>query len=113
MKRQNDREAYSHKFTMKEEALKIALNLKEDEPRFIQDHSEFGQALKETLLKDIMQVMSHNATSRFTRKTRMGGHLSLTLKKAGLAKMGFISGQEQPQYLTAQADNSIMVNNSS
>lgn len=43
-------------------------------------------------MKNISVTMGEDQKPRFERKTRMGGHLSTTLKKAGLAKLGMLSG---------------------
>ena len=40
------------------------------------------------MLKDVSHRLQLNLDPKFVRKTRMGGHLSTTLKRAGLANAG-------------------------
>lgn len=40
------------------------------------------------MLKDVSHRLQLNLDPKFVRKTRMGGHLSNTLKRAGLANAG-------------------------
>ena len=76
---------------MKEEALQVAIQQRSDSPRLISNKKEFSQAVKDYLLKDISARLNFNKdSSKFTRKTRMGAHLSQTLKKAGLANLGLM-----------------------
>jgi len=45
-------------------------------------------------LKEITAEQVLNYNPKFVRKTRMGGHLSETLKRAGLANMGMQGTQQ-------------------
>ena len=78
---------------MKEEALKIALQQRPASPRLIMDKYEFHSAIKDYLMKNIQVSFGADQNPKFVRKTRMGGHLSNTLKRAGLANLGLAHGQ--------------------
>ena len=72
---------------MKEEALKAVIRQRPESPKLIQNNNQFDAAIKEHLLKEVTAHRVLNYNPKFVRKTRMGGHLSETLKKAGLANM--------------------------
>ncbi len=74
---------------MKEDALQVALNQRSDSPRLIANKAEFNQAVKDYILKDVSKGLTYDKdAAKFIRRTRMGGHLSNTLKKAGLENVG-------------------------
>ena len=75
---------------MKEDALQVAINQRSDSPRLVSDQKEFDDAVKDYVLKDIAKTIEHNFDTKFVRKTRMGGHMSNTLRKAGLTNVGIM-----------------------
>lgn len=81
---------------MKEEALQVAVNQRSDSPCLVSNKKEFERQVKDYVLKD--QIAGHRFTMnpKFTRKTRMGGHMSNTLKKAGMQNLGITSGLIEP-----------------
>ena len=46
--------------------------------------------MKDYVLKDIAKTIEQRFDSKFVRKTRMGGHMSNTLRKAGLSNVGIM-----------------------
>ena len=91
MQRQTQREVYDHKFTMKEDALKVAVKQRPGSPRLITNKKDFDRAVKDYIMKNIEGegIPPPGLVGlKFDRKTRMGGHLSTILKKAGLSNAG-------------------------
>ena len=86
-----ERDLYAHKFTMKPEAFQVMMKQRSGSPRLITRTEEFNQAVREYILKDINKDEDKMDSSRIQRKTRMGGHLSSTLGKAGLANLGLVT----------------------
>ena len=67
----------------------MALKLRSDSPHLISNKKEFNQAIKDYVLKDVQKGFTFDKdAAKFLRRTRMGGHLSTTLKKAGLENIG-------------------------
>ena len=75
---------------MKEEALQVAVNQRSDSPRLVGNQREFDLAIKDYVHKDIANTIDYNTDTKFVRKTRMGGHMSNTLRKAGLSNVGIM-----------------------
>ena len=91
---------------MKEEALQVALKQRSDSPRLIANKKEFDQAVKDYVLKDISKGLYFNNNAKFIRRTKMGGHLSNTLKKAGLENVGL----QMPEIDSQRGmDNMVMI----
>lgn len=68
----------------------MAVNQRSDSPRLVNNQKEFDLAVKDYVLKDIAKLMEYNGDTKFVRKTRMGGHMSNTLRKAGLNNVGIM-----------------------
>ena len=90
LQKQHEREVYNHKFTMKEDALQVAVNQRSDSPRLVSDQREYDKAIKDYVQKEIAKTIEYNFESKFVRKTRMGGHMSNTLRKAGMSNVGIM-----------------------
>ena len=82
----NERLIYSHKFTMKEEAFQKMIDKgRTDTPKLISNEKQFKEAVDESLYANQVTVQVKNPYGSHTRNTKMGGHLSDTLNKAGAA----------------------------
>lgn len=75
---------------MKPEAFQVMMKERSGSPRLITNVREFNQAVKEQILKDIIKRDGIDNSNKMVRKTRMGGHLTSTLGKAGLANIGLV-----------------------
>ena len=103
---------------MKEEALQVALKQRSDSPCLVSNKKEYETMVKDYVLKDIASKLEYNQDPKFVRKTRMGGHMSNTLKKAGLNNLGLLMGPfddlEHSQMLGGpQHDSDFLINEQS
>ena len=85
------RDIYNHKFTIKEDAFKVLIDEKTDSPRYIDNKKDFNEAIKQYIMKDQIVAIDSKAKPTYIRNTRMGGHLTNTLSRAGLNNIGIIS----------------------
>ena len=88
--REHDRFVYNHKYPMKEDAFQKVLEQRVDSPKLISNAREFNAAVKDRMLANQIVVQVPNPNAAFVRNTRMGGHLSQTLGKAGLTNLGLV-----------------------
>lgn len=109
LQKQHDRESYSHKFTMKQDALQVALQQKPASPRLISNKREFDKAIKDYIMKNISVTYGLDSNPKFVRKTRMGGHLSNTLKRAGLINSGLLGGEPSVFLDTMSRNDSVPI----
>ena len=70
----------------------MAVNARSDSPCLVSNKKEFEIAVKDYVLKDQIAGHRFSLNPKFTRKTRMGGHMSNTLRKAGLQNLGMGNG---------------------
>ena len=62
------------------------------------------------MLKDVSHRLQLNLDPKFVRKTRMGGHLSNTLKRAGLANAGLYYEAASPSHIEMQPNSDLLSN---
>ena len=69
----------------------VAIKQRSDSPCLVSDKKEFESKVKDYVLKEQINKLDLNKdAAKFIRKTRMGGHMSTTLKKAGLQNLGIL-----------------------
>ena len=90
-KEKYSRDIYNHKFTIKEDAFKVLMNEKKDSPRYIDNKKEFNEAVNQYIMKGQVDTIDPKSKPAFQRNTRMGGHLTSTLSRAGLNNLGIMS----------------------